>query len=265
MRLGTEISDLWSKILGIENPFEGLEIYMLESVLIPVAIVGPIVLTLGLGLLLRWLGPFLTRYLKRNVPAEATMKALNASVYAPAAPRVRAPLAPNREPIVLAGIGFVTFIILGFMFLKPDATHVRAEENKVLAEKIQAEAAAAAGPALGISKTAGEADAEMAKLPQGNLKKGETLFTVSGCIGCHAQEKDKKLVGPSFYGVYTRAAERKPGYSAKAYIYESIVNPNEFVVQGFQPNLMTQTFAKSLNQQNMADLLAWIEQAHAEK
>ncbi len=238
---------------------------MPQSFLIPAAIVGPIVLTVGLGIVLRWLGPFLTRYLKRNVPSDATLKALNAAVYAPAVPKVRGPIAPNREPMLLAGIGFATFLILGFMFLKPDSTHVRAEENKVLGEKLAAEAAAAKGPELVVVKAASEAEAELAKLPAGNVKKGETQFTLSGCIGCHSQEKDKKLVGPSFYGVFTRAPERKPGYSAKAYLYESIVNPNEYIVPGFQPNLMTQTFAKTLSQQNMADLLAWIQQAHSEK
>ena len=238
---------------------------MPDSVLIPVAIVGPILLTVGLGVVLAWLGPFLTRYFKRNVPAEATLKALNAAVYAPSAPKIRKPVAPNREPFVLAAIGFITFIILAVMFLKPGAPQVRAEENKKLAEKIAAEAAAAKGPALVISKTAAEAEAELAKLPPGDAKKGETQFTLGGCIGCHSQEKDKKLVGPSFYGLFTRAAERKPGYSAKAFIYESIVNPNETITQGFQPNIMTQTLAKTLSQQNMADLLAWIEKAHSEK
>ena len=238
---------------------------MPENALIGAAIVGPIVLTLGLGFLLAWLGPFLTRYFKRNVPAEATLKALNASVYGMQVPKVRKPLTPNREPLVLAAIGFVAFLVATSAFLKPDATHIRAEENKQLAEKFAAEAAAAKGPVLVVSKTAEEAKTELAKLPAGNTKKGEQLFTLSGCIGCHSQEKDKRLVGPSFYGVFVRAATRKPGYNALEYVYESIVNPNEYVVEGYQPGLMAQTYAKQLSQQDMTDLLAWIEQKHSEQ
>lgn len=238
---------------------------MSNSVFIPLAVIAPIVLTVGLGILLAWLGPFLTRYFRSNVPSDATMKSLNAAVYAPVERKPAKPIAPNREPLILGGIGFVAFIIMGFMFLRPDAAHVRAEENKKLAEDVAKKAEEAKGPSLVVVKSAAEAEAEIAKLPAGNAANGEKEFTLGGCVGCHSQEKDKKLVGPSFYGLYLHAAERKPGYSAKAYIYESIVNPNEFVMEGYQPNIMTQNFAKTLTQQNMADLLAWIEKAHSEK
>lgn len=238
---------------------------MSNSVFIPLAVIAPIVLTVGLGILLAWLGPFLTRYFRTNVPSEAAMKSLNAAVYAPRERKPAKPIAPNREPLILGGIGFIAFIILGFMFLRPDAAHVRAEDNKKLAEVAAAQAEAAKGPTLVVVKSAAEADAELAKLPAGNAADGEKQFTLAGCVGCHAQEKDKKLVGPSFYGLFIRAANGKPGYSAKAYLYESIVNPNEHVVEGYQPNIMQQTYAKTLSQQNMADLLAWIEKAHSEK
>ena len=40
----------------------------------------------------------------------------------------------------------------------------------------------------------------------------------------------------------TDAASRKPGMSAQDYIHESIVNPNAFVVSGYQPGVMPGTF-----------------------
>ncbi|HQX75987.1 MAG TPA: hypothetical protein PL074_06720, partial [Thermoflexales bacterium] len=58
---------------------------------------------------------------------------------------------------------------------------------------------------------------------------------------------------------FTTAATRESNVGAKEYLYESIVNPNKFVVDKFQPNLMTQTFAKTLSPQQMADILAWME------
>lgn len=38
----------------------------MSKILIPLAVLGPVVLTLVLGVLLAWLGPFLTRYFKQN-------------------------------------------------------------------------------------------------------------------------------------------------------------------------------------------------------
>ena len=182
-----------------------------------------------------------------------------------------APLAdpPPRRPwrrrvfVVVLLLAVTAGAWFGVQYFEPDL--VQSWADSLRAAMRPAEAEAAKGPKLIVSKSAAEADTELAKLPAGDAAKGEKLFTLSGCIGCHSQEKDKKLVGPSFYGLFTRAAERKPGYAAKAYLYESIVNPNEHVVEGFQPNLMQQTYAATLSQQDMADLLAWIEKTHAEK
>jgi hypothetical protein len=66
-------------------------------------------------------------------------------------------------------------------------------------------------------------------------------------------------VGPSQAGLSTRAATRRPGYSAEAYIYESIVNPNAYLVTGFQQGLMPQTFAQTLTPQQIADVIAFLK------
>jgi nitric oxide reductase subunit C len=56
-----------------------------------------------------------------------------------------------------------------------------------------------------------------------------------------------------------RAATRKPGYSATAYIYESITQPSAFLVPGFTDGLMPKTFKKDLTPQQIADLIAYLE------
>jgi hypothetical protein len=42
------------------------------------------------------------------------------------------------------------------------------------------------------------------------------------------------------------------------YIYESILRPNAYVVDGFQKGLMPQTFETTLTPQQLADLLAFL-------
>ena len=212
---------------------------------------GFLVATVIGGLVIRALAPFISHFFKSNARTPAQVAQLKALAAAPAIPRVRKPITPTAEPLMIAGVGFVVFLALSFVFLRPP----------VVLEAAAAEPTKPAKPALPVK---GDFEKIVAALPKGDAAKGAPLFTSLGCVGCHSQEKDKRLVGPSFYGVFTRAATRTPPESAKAYIYESIVAPNDHVVETFQPNLMPQTFSTQLDPQQMADLLAWIEATHHE-
>jgi cytochrome c2 len=77
-------------------------------------------------------------------------------------------------------------------------------------------------------------------------------------VACHSLEPDVKVVGPSLAGVASRAATRKPGYAPDLYLYESITNPNAYLVPGFQPDLMPKTFADTLSPQDLADIIAFL-------
>lgn len=91
----------------------------------------------------------------------------------------------------------------------------------------------------------------------GDPAKGQQLFTNLGCSGCHATGSNQ-IVGPGMAGIKVRAATRKPGMSAEAYLEESIRNPNAFVVEGFQPNLMPATFG-NLSADEVKNLIAYLE------
>jgi hypothetical protein len=54
------------------------------------------------------------------------------------------------------------------------------------------------------------------------------------------------------------AETRKEGTSAEEYIRESILNPNAFVVDGFQPNIMPQIYGQQLNNQQLDDVVAFL-------
>ena len=63
---------------------------------------------------------------------------------------------------------------------------------------------------------------------------GETLLkTKGGCLLCHKITEQGNTRGPDLRGVGGRAATRKPGLSAEAYLMESLVAPGAYVVAEF--------------------------------
>lgn len=95
-------------------------------------------------------------------------------------------------------------------------------------------------------------------LPVGDAANGEQIFTAAQpCHVCHMDQP----VGPTFPGepsLPTLAATRRPGYPADVYLYESIVNPSAYVVQGFQAGIMPDDFGSTLTRQELADLVAYL-------
>ncbi len=63
---------------------------------------------------------------------------------------------------------------------------------------------------------------------------GETLLkTKGGCLLCHKISEQGNTRGPDLRGIGGRAATRKPGLSAEAYLMESLVEPGAYVVAEF--------------------------------
>ena len=67
------------------------------------------------------------------------------------------------------------------------------------------------------------------------IKAGEEIYHTKGtCEICH-RIGQKGTRAPDLAGVGARAAQRKPGMSAKAYIIESLLQPQAYVVEGYPP------------------------------
>src|SRR5882672_4830627 len=67
------------------------------------------------------------------------------------------------------------------------------------------------------------------------VKAGEEIFKTKGtCEICH-RIGQKGTRAPDLAGVGGRAAKTKPGMSAKAYIIESLLAPQAYVVEGYPP------------------------------
>ena len=76
-----------------------------------------------------------------------------------------------------------------------------------------------------------------ALLEVGDAAVGEALISRYGCVSCHAGAGAENKLAPPFEGVGTRAETRRPPLSAEAYIYESIVHPTAFELEGYSGNM----------------------------
>lgn len=114
-------------------------------------------------------------------------------------------------------------------------------------------AAAATAPAgSGGSGGGGEA-------PAGNARNGDQIFHgVGTCTTCHDIDNGIQMTGPTLKGIGKRAETRVQGLPAAAYLRQSIVQPNVYVVQGFVQGIMPQNFAQMLSAQQINDLIAYL-------
>ncbi|MCC6259543.1 MAG: cytochrome c [Anaerolineales bacterium] len=85
---------------------------------------------------------------------------------------------------------------------------------------------------------------------------GQKVFN-GHCATCHALVPDTIIIGPSLYGIATRAETRVPGQTAEEYIQLSILRPGDYVVEGFT-NIMIANFAKQLTNEEMNALVAFL-------
>lgn len=80
----------------------------------------------------------------------------------------------------------------------------------------------------------------------------------AGCVTCHSLEAGTVLVGPSLAGIATTAATRESGKTAEAYIRESILTPDAYVVEGFQAGLMLPGWDTALSEKELNNLVAYL-------
>jgi cytochrome c2 len=124
--------------------------------------------------------------------------------------------------------------------------------------------------ALLASGCAGIGQGGVSALPTGDPQRGQALFSqasihdTSGCITCHSLARNKVVVGPSLWGVSTRAGRivrsadyRGTATSAEEYLRESITKPNAAVAPGFAHSVMPD-WLTVLDVQEIQDLVAYL-------
>jgi cytochrome c oxidase subunit 2 len=93
------------------------------------------------------------------------------------------------------------------------------------------------------------------------VARGQKVYESYGCKACHTLD-GSDLVGPSFLGAYGRQVELEDGSSTLAdevYIYNSVVDPNLQVVQGYPANVMPQTYADQISDEQIQDYIEFMK------
>jgi mono/diheme cytochrome c family protein len=104
----------------------------------------------------------------------------------------------------------------------------------------------------------------------GDAQRGQALFSelsirnTPGCVTCHSLEPNKVVVGPSLWGVETRAERivHSPDYhgsavTAEQYLRESITRPDAYVAVGSAHSVMPD-WLTVLDEQQIQDLVAYL-------
>ena len=88
---------------------------------------------------------------------------------------------------------------------------------------------------------------------KGDPAAGKQVFADQGCGSCHAFEPAGSTgnVGPNL-------SEALQGKDAE-FIQQSIVDPNAVIAEGYQPNIMPQTYGSDLSAKEIADLVAFLQ------
>jgi mono/diheme cytochrome c family protein len=99
-----------------------------------------------------------------------------------------------------------------------------------------------------------EGDIPQQTLPEGNAEAGAAVYERLNCGSCHTYEPAGTTgeIGPNL-------DETLQGQDAE-FIRTAIVNPNGEVAEGYQPNVMPGDYGQQLEDQELADLVAFLQQ-----
>ncbi len=93
-------------------------------------------------------------------------------------------------------------------------------------------------------------------LSNANSQNGEVLLQQYGCNACHAGQNAGRLA-PAHSEVAQVAAVRRPPLTAAAYVYESIIYPGAFIVEGYERN-MPRIYADQIPDDELGDIIAYL-------
>lgn len=87
---------------------------------------------------------------------------------------------------------------------------------------------------------------------------GESVFTSAGCGGCHAFQPagTDAQVGPALDDM--SASAEAAGQTLEEYVRESIVDPEAFVVSGYQQGVMPTTYDQTLTDEQLDALVQFL-------
>lgn len=106
----------------------------------------------------------------------------------------------------------------------------------------------------------GEDTGQLASAGLAGATEPEQIFTAAGCGGCHtfAPAGTSATVGPDLDELASVADQREPGLDAEEYTEEALVDPDAFVVDGFQAGVMPDTYGEQLDEEQLGVLVEYL-------
>ncbi|MBI5961781.1 MAG: c-type cytochrome, partial [Chloroflexi bacterium] len=132
--------------------------------------------------------------------------------------------------------------------MPPTSTPEAAEATP--ASTIEGESAAPASTAEGESTAPAPSGVDLASA---DYDRGMQVY-LDQCAVCHGAGEG---VGPSLGGMAERAATRIEGVSAADYLYQSVIAPGDYLVDGFE-DIMPATYAADLSAQQINDVVLFM-------
>ncbi len=117
--------------------------------------------------------------------------------------------------------------------------------------------------------SATEEVSETGPMVEGDLERGREIFETGGdvlspinrCASCHTLDgtlKGNARSGPSLKGIAEYAGNRVSDLTAIEYIRQSIVDPNAYVVNGFDANRMPRAYSIFMTEEDIDDMIAFL-------
>jgi mono/diheme cytochrome c family protein len=105
----------------------------------------------------------------------------------------------------------------------------------------------------------GEDEGALAQAGLEGATSGRQIFVAAGCGSCHelAKAGTNGTTGPSLDDLASAAGQREPGASPEEYVEASLVDPDAFVVEGFQPGVMP-SFEGRLSERQIQTLVDYL-------
>lgn len=102
----------------------------------------------------------------------------------------------------------------------------------------------------------------------GDPERGRAIFdgtteiaggNVPICISCHAiQAGEQSSIGNNLSNVGNRAAVTVRGQNADAYLRAAILDPDAYLVEGYQEGIHPRVYPQALTDQQVNDLIAYL-------
>jgi hypothetical protein len=91
-----------------------------------------------------------------------------------------------------------------------------------------------------------------------DVEQGEALFYESACSSCHYVDSTEMLVGPGQLNIIDRAGDRVSGEGPYTYLYNSIRHSQDYIVEGYPPNVMPNYSEDALTDEEVYHLVAYL-------